>query len=60
MITGTVVGHECCITERQQAVQHSVCTERYSRTESTGQDIHCSLTYIGADNGDLKITYCSN
>jgi len=56
MISGTAVGLEFCITEYQQAVQHSVCAEPSFRTESTGQDIHCFLTYIGANNCDLKIT----
>jgi len=43
MISGTAVGLEFCITEYQQAVQHSVCAEPSFRTESTGQDIHCFL-----------------
>jgi len=59
MISGTAMGLERCITENQQALQHSVCAEPPFRTESTGQDIHCSLTYIGADNGDLKIILLS-
>ena len=50
------MGLECCITEHQQAVQHSVCEEPSFRNESTGKDILCFLTYIGADNSDLMIT----
>ena len=56
MVSGTAVGLECCITEHQQAVQHSVCAEPSFRNESTGKDILCFLTYIGADNSDLMIT----
>jgi len=55
MISGTAVGRECCITEHQQAVQLSLCAEPYFTTKSTGQDIHCILTYIGAHNGDHKV-----
>ena len=31
---------ECCITEQKEAVQNSLCAERYFRTRSIGQDIY--------------------
>ena len=57
MISGTVLGRECSITEHQQAVQYSIRTELSFRTESFFQDIHFSLMYIGADNGDIKFVH---
>jgi hypothetical protein len=51
------VRSECCITELKDAVQHSVCEERYFRTGSTSQDMHRFLPNVVAVNDDLKIIY---
>jgi len=57
MILGTAVCRECCVSEHQQAVEHSVCAKRYFIPASAGQNIHHFLPNTMADNGDFKIVY---
>jgi hypothetical protein len=54
MLDDFMVCCECCITEHEQAVPHSVCAEPSFRTRSTGKDILRIDTCIVAENCDLK------